>query len=190
MCRTGRGKTLQVCKNSFLRHLLSCQPQWIAVLSKRGSGGESENGGRNRHLAERICYLLWRWGHSSGKLLSWFLHVLPAMVPSIPLCQGVCVVLKPFVNHACAMQVLCFEEPRDLMRTFPVSGTVQLFIGREAVMYEMNEFHKQLLFNMFFQFFFPWDFPPSCACFPHLICCERIDFQRKKIPFWKTFLKS
>lgn len=195
MCRTGRDKTLQVCVKEQFPEAPLVLPTHNELLSfPREALGERVQTRREEHRPCRrdLLSTLELGTHTVLRnlhyvLLSWFPHMLPTMLLSILLCQGVCIALKPFMNHVCAVQVLCFEEPRDLTRPFPVSGILQLFIGREAVRYEMNEFHKQLFLNVFFQLFFPWDFPPFCACFPHLICCERIDFQRKKSHFERLF---
>lgn len=174
-----------VWKNSFLRHLCSClRTMNCCPFQERRLQRLQMVREEHRSCRRDLLYLPAIWGggrDNSGKvsvcafvMISTHVSTHVAEHPVVPRCLRCLTALY----ESC----LCyagFMFWRDLMRTFPVSGMVWLLIGREAVRYEMNEWHKQLFFNVLFQLFFPWEFPSSCACFPHLSHCKRVDPKRE-----------
>lgn len=118
MGRTGRNKTPLACVKEQFPEAPLVLPIHDELLSfPREAVGERVQTGREEHRSCRRDLLSSLevgthtvLGSFQIVLLS-FLHVLPAMLLSMLLWQDVCVVLKPFMNHVCAIQVFCFEEP-------------------------------------------------------------------------------
>lgn len=118
MGRTGGNKTPLACVKEQFPEAPLVLPTHNELLSfPREAVGERVQTGREEHRSCRRDLLSSLevgthtvLGSLQFVLLS-FLQVLPAMLLSMLLWQGVCVVLKPFMNHVCVIQVFCFEEP-------------------------------------------------------------------------------
>lgn len=168
-CRTGRNKISWVCVKEQISKASLFLPAWDELLSfpreaarnwehRRDRYRHCRWEGRNTDFTEGIYHTSQQfWGEGTDNLA----RVSVCAFVIISTCASTCITKHP-VALTClvlpcsplwvmsTLNGVCFEELCYLMRILPISNTVWLPIGKEAVRYEMNEWHKQLLFNVLF----------------------------------------
>lgn len=199
-CRMGRNKISQLCvKEQFPKALLFL-PAHNELLSfpreamrkrehRRDHYKHCKWGGRNTELAEGIYYTYQQFagGRDNFRKVSVCAFVT---IFTISTCASTHVAEHPVVlrclhcltaRYESSLRYTGFMFWRTMRSNENFSHLCHVITYWKRSSQVWNEWMTRatFFFNMVFQFFFPWDFPSSCACFPHLSHCKRVDLKRE-----------